>query len=86
MKTGAHAHPKAHPKAATAPPGDRGLVLLMVRLARMGGYRLTEALAAMEMRTHEFAVLNQLSEAAPLSQQDLGRALQIGRASCRERV
>ena len=47
----------------------------MVRLARMGGYRLTEALAAMEMRTHEFAVLNQLSEAAPLSQQDLGRAL-----------
>ena len=81
MKTGAHAHPKAHakahPKAATAPPGDRGLVLLMVRLARMGGYRLTEALGAMEMRTHEFAVLNQLSEAAPLSQQELGRALRI---------
>jgi MarR family transcriptional regulator, lower aerobic nicotinate degradation pathway regulator len=69
MKTGAH--------ATTAPPGDRRLVLLMMRLARMAGYRLGEALAAMEMRTHEFAVLNHLSESGPLSQQDLGRALRI---------
>jgi MarR family transcriptional regulator, lower aerobic nicotinate degradation pathway regulator len=73
MKTGAH----AHAKAATAPPREQRLVLLMVRLARMAGYRLTEALAAMEMRTHEFAVLNQLSESGPLSQQELGRALRI---------
>jgi MarR family transcriptional regulator, lower aerobic nicotinate degradation pathway regulator len=69
MKTGAH--------ATTAPPGDRHLVLLMVRLARMAGYRLGEALAAMEMRTHEFAVLNHLSESGPLSQQELGQALRI---------
>ena len=49
----------------------------MVRLARMAGYRLGEALAAMEMRTHEFAVLNHLSESSPLSQQELGQALRI---------
>ena len=52
----------------------------MVRLARMAGYRLGQALAAMEMRTHEFAVLNHLSdlsEAGPLSQQELGQALRI---------
>ena len=49
----------------------------MVRLARMAGLRLGEALAAMEMRTHEFAVLNHLLESGPLSQQELGRALRI---------
>jgi DNA-binding MarR family transcriptional regulator len=69
MKTGAH--------PTSAPPGDRRLVLLMVRLARTAGYRLGEALAAMEMRTHEFAVLNHLSESGPLSQQELGLALRI---------
>jgi MarR family transcriptional regulator, lower aerobic nicotinate degradation pathway regulator len=69
MKTAAH--------PTTAPPGDRRLVLLMVRLARMAGYRLGQSLAAMEMRTHEFAVLNHLSESGPLSQQELGRALRI---------
>ena len=52
-------------------------MLLLVRLARMAGYRLGQALAAMEMRTHEFAVLNHLAEAGPLSQQELGRALRI---------
>jgi DNA-binding MarR family transcriptional regulator len=62
--------------STSAPPVDR-LVLLMVRLARMAGYRLGEALAAMEMRTHEFAVLNHLSESSPLSQQELGQALRI---------
>src|SRR5215210_5193576 len=67
--------PGAHPTAT--PPGDRRLVLLMVRLARMAGLRLGEALAAMEMRTHEFAVLNHLLESGPLSQQELGQALRI---------
>jgi DNA-binding MarR family transcriptional regulator len=43
----------------------------------MAGYRLGEALAAMQMRTHEFAVLNHLAEAGPLSQQELGQALRI---------
>ena len=63
--------------STTAPPADRRLVLMMVRLARMAGYRLGEALGAMDMRTHEFAVLNHLSEAGPLSQQELGGALRI---------
>jgi MarR family transcriptional regulator, lower aerobic nicotinate degradation pathway regulator len=68
---------KTSAPVTTAPPGDRRFVLLMVRLARMAGYRLGEALAAMEMRTHEFAVLNHLSESGPLSQQELGQALRI---------
>ena len=54
-----------------------GLALMIVRLSRMAGFRLGEALAAMEMRTHEFSVLNYLSEAGPLSQQEVGEALRI---------
>ena len=50
---------------------------MIVRLSRMAGHRLGQALATMEMRTHEFAVLNHLAEAGPLSQQDVGRALRI---------
>jgi DNA-binding MarR family transcriptional regulator len=63
--------------ARPAPTGSTGLVLLVVRLSRMAGHRMALALAAMEMRTHEFAVLNHLSESGPLSQQELGRALRI---------
>ncbi|HZO58102.1 MAG TPA: MarR family transcriptional regulator [Solirubrobacterales bacterium] len=59
--------------AATAP----GTVLLLARLARTAGYRLGEALAAMQMRTHEFPVLNHLAESGPVSQQELGVALRI---------
>ena len=59
--------------AATAP----GTVLLLARLARTAGYRVGEALAAMQMRTHEFPVLNHLAEAGPVSQQELGMALRI---------
>ena len=54
-----------------------GLALMIVRLSRMAGFRLGEALAAMEMRTHEFSVLNYLNEAGPLSQQEVGEALRI---------
>jgi DNA-binding MarR family transcriptional regulator len=61
----------AHRASAT------GLVLLVVRISRMAGYRLGEALAAMRMRTHEFAVLNHLAESGPLSQQEVGQALRI---------
>jgi DNA-binding MarR family transcriptional regulator len=43
----------------------------------MSGFRLGEALAALEMRTHEFAVLHHLQQAGPLSQQELGAALRI---------
>jgi len=59
--------------AAPAP----GTVLLLARLARTAGYRVGEALAAMQMRTHEFPVLNHLAETGPVSQQELGEALRI---------
>jgi DNA-binding MarR family transcriptional regulator len=54
-----------------------GSALLIFRLARATGYRLAEALAALDMRTHEFAVLHHLQQAGPLSQQELGSALRI---------
>jgi MarR family transcriptional regulator, lower aerobic nicotinate degradation pathway regulator len=58
--------------------GERAsFVLLVFRLARATGYRLGEALAALDMRTHEFAVLHHLRQAGPLSQQELGGALRI---------
>jgi DNA-binding MarR family transcriptional regulator len=57
--------------------GTAGCALLIFRLARMTGWRLGEALAALDMRTHEFAVLHHLQQAGPLSQQELGSALRI---------
>jgi len=54
-----------------------GCALLVVRLARLAGYRLGQALEALEMRTHEFSVLHHLQQAGPLSQQELGGALRI---------
>ena len=54
-----------------------GTVLLLARLARTAGYRVGEALAAMQMRTHEFPVLSHLAQAGPVSQQELGAALRI---------
>jgi DNA-binding MarR family transcriptional regulator len=57
--------------------GTAGWTLLAVRLARAAGYRVGEALEALGMRTHEFAVLHYVHDAGPLSQQDLGRALRI---------
>jgi MarR family transcriptional regulator, lower aerobic nicotinate degradation pathway regulator len=59
------------------PASATGTVLLLARLARTAGYRLGEALAAMQMRTHEFPVLNHLADAGPVSQQELGMALRI---------
>jgi DNA-binding MarR family transcriptional regulator len=57
--------------------GAAGSALLIFRLARATGFRLAEALAALDMRTHEFAVLHHLQQAGPLSQQELGSALRI---------
>jgi DNA-binding MarR family transcriptional regulator len=51
--------------------------MLIFRLARVTGYQLTRALAALEMRTNEFAVLHHLHDAGPLSQQEVGGALRI---------
>lgn len=59
------------------PAATAGQAMLIFRLARVTGYRLTRALAALEMRTNEFAVLHHLHEAGPLSQQELGGALRI---------
>ena len=69
-------------KVATGTPvseqaGTAGHAMLIFRLARVTGYRLTRALAALEMRTNEFAVLHHLFQAGPLSQQELGGALRI---------
>jgi DNA-binding MarR family transcriptional regulator len=57
--------------------GAGGSALLIFRLARATGYRLAEALGALDMRTHEFAVLHHLDQAGPLSQQELSSALRI---------
>jgi DNA-binding MarR family transcriptional regulator len=51
--------------------------MLIFRLARVTGYQLGRALEALQMRTHEFAVLHHLHHAGPLSQQQLGGALRI---------
>jgi DNA-binding MarR family transcriptional regulator len=51
--------------------------MLIFRLARVTGYRLSQALTGLEMRTNEFAVLHHLHQAGPLSQQELGGALRI---------
>ncbi len=54
-----------------------GSALMIIRLARMAGYRMGRALAELEMRTHEFGVLDHLDRAGPISQQALGTALRI---------
>jgi DNA-binding MarR family transcriptional regulator len=59
------------------PAAATGHAMLIFRLARVTGYRLTRALASLEMRTNEFAVLHHLHQAGPLSQQELGGALRI---------
>jgi DNA-binding MarR family transcriptional regulator len=43
----------------------------------MTGYRIGHALGELEMRTHEFGVLDHLDRAGPISQQELGGALRI---------
>src|SRR5881227_585343 len=67
----------ASPTRVSGPAGTAGHSMLIFRLARVMGYRLTRALAALEIRTNEFAVLHHLHRAGPLSQQELGGALRI---------
>jgi MarR family transcriptional regulator, lower aerobic nicotinate degradation pathway regulator len=71
--------PRKGPAPESRPEtGERAsFTLLIFRLARATGYRLGEALAGLDMRTHEFAVLHHLRQAGPLSQQELGGALRI---------
>src|SRR6266576_501559 len=65
------------PPGIAEKPGATGSAVLILRLARATGYRLAEALAALDMRNHEFTVLHHLQQAGPLSQQELGSALRI---------
>ncbi len=51
--------------------------VLFFRLSRASGEGLGGALGELGMRAPEFAVLHQLAEAGPISQQALGRALRI---------
>jgi DNA-binding MarR family transcriptional regulator len=65
------------PSGLAEKAGAAGSAVLILRLARATGYRLAEALAALDMRNHEFAVLHHLQAAGPLSQQELGSVLRI---------
>src|SRR2546428_1576640 len=65
------------PSPVTKKAETPGCTLLIVQLARMTGYSLRQALAALEKRTQDFAVLHHLGQAGPLSQQELGSALRI---------
>jgi len=67
----------ASPTRLAEKAGTTGHAMLIFRLARVTGYRLTQALASIGMRTNEFAVLHHLHQAGPLSQQELGGALRI---------
>lgn len=73
--TGTPRRDKAIGSAAVSAAG--GGALMIIRLARMTGYRMGRALAELEVRTHEFGVLDHLDRAGPISQQALGTALRI---------
>ena len=64
--------PPTAAKASTASCG-----LLFFRLSRASGEGLGGKLAEIDMRQPEFAILHQLDDAGPISQQALGRALRI---------
>lgn len=51
--------------------------VLLFRLSRASGAGLDGALAALDMRAPEFAILHHLYSEGPISQQQLGRALRI---------
>jgi MarR family transcriptional regulator, lower aerobic nicotinate degradation pathway regulator len=51
--------------------------VLLFRLSRASGEGLGGALAAVDMRAAEFAILQHLYSEGPISQQELGRALRI---------
>ena len=51
--------------------------VLFFRLSRASGEGLGDALSSLGLRAPEFAILHQLYEAGPMSQQALGRSLRI---------
>ncbi len=65
-------NPRQAPRKGTVNCG-----VLLFRLSRASGEGLGDALAQVGMRAPAYAILNQLYEAGPISQQALGRALRI---------
>lgn len=63
-------------RAAREAPGA-GCGLLISRVARISGYRLSRLLTAIEIRGHEFAILHRLAEGGPANQQELSRVLRV---------
>jgi DNA-binding MarR family transcriptional regulator len=68
--------PTASAEAASE-EGSGGCGLLILRLGRASAVRLGSALSALDMRPHEFAVLNVLAEAGAMSQGRLGEMLRV---------
>ena len=81
MRTSAHGRVQTRtgPRRATSDPAGRtnACGLLILRLGRAAAFRLGSALSALEMRPHEFAVLNGLAEAGPMSQGRLGASMRV---------
>lgn len=65
----------ARPTSPETGPASCGV--LFFRLSRVSSEGLGGALSELDMRAPEFAILHQLDDAGPLSQQALGRALRI---------
>jgi DNA-binding MarR family transcriptional regulator len=66
------ADPRQAPRKGKASCG-----VLLFRLSRASGEGIGDALAEVGLRAPAYAILNQLYEAGPISQQALGRALRI---------
>ena len=60
-----------------AAPSKPSCGVLLFRLSRASGEGLGGALATVDMRAPEFAILHHLYSEGPISQQELGRALRI---------
>lgn len=69
------ARPQPQPRAAAAHRPSCGV--LFFRLSRASSEGLGGALSEIGLRAPEYAILHQLYEAGPISQQALGRALRI---------
>jgi len=64
-------------RSAPAPAAKPSCGVLLFRLSRASGEGLGGALAAVDMRAPEFAILHHVYGEGPISQQELGRALRI---------
>ena len=65
------------PTAQTEAPAGSGCALLVARVARISGHRLSRLLAAARMSGHEFAILHRLAEGGTVHQRELSRTLRV---------